>query len=148
MKTGASRPRRMGYTADMESARILIVDDDAKFLHFVSELLIGAGYDVHCTGEPLRAVEMAEALGPDLVILDISMPGKDGFQLARDLRARPKTKSVRIMFLTGYPQATNPKKVKETRGIAYLQKPFQSTNLLRIVKSLLLPSRRKQAKPF
>jgi len=132
----------------MASARILIVDDDPKFLHFVSELLIGAGYDVHCTGEPLRTLEMAETLGPDLVILDISMPGKDGFQLAQDLRSNPKTKSLRIMFLTGHPLASNPKKVKEVRGIAYLQKPFQSTNLLRIVKALLPPGRPKRAKPF
>jgi len=132
----------------MERSRILVVDDDSKFLHFVSELLIGAGYDVHCTGEPLRTVEMAEALGPDLVILDISMPGKDGFQLAQELRASPKTKSVRIMFLTGHPLATNPKKVKEVRGIAYLQKPFQSSNLIRIVKALLPPTRRKRSKPF
>jgi len=138
----------VGYTVGVGSARILIVDDDPKFLHFVSELLIGAGYDVHCTGEPLRAGEMAEALGPDLVVLDISMPGKDGFQLARELRANPKTKTVRIMFLTGHPLATNPKKVKEVRGIAYLQKPFQSTNLLRIVKALLPPRRLKRAKPF
>jgi len=130
------------------SSRILIVDDDPKFLHFVSELLIGAGYDVHCTGEPLRTLEMAEALGPDLVILDISMPGKDGFQLAQDLRSNPKTKSLRIMFLTGHPLASNPKKVKEVRGIAYLQKPFQSANLLRIVKALLPPGRPKRAKPF
>jgi DNA-binding response OmpR family regulator len=130
------------------SARILVVDDDPKFLHFVSELLIGAGYDVHCTGEPLRTVEMAEALIPDLVVLDISMPGKDGFQLAQDLRANAKTKSIRIMFLTGHPLATNPKKVKEVRGIAYLQKPFQSTNLIRIVKALLPPSRQKRLKPF
>jgi len=130
------------------SSRILIVDDDPKFLHFVSVLLIGAGYDVHCTGEPLRTLEMAEALGPDLVILDISMPGKDGFQLAQDLRSNPKTKSLRSMFLTGHPLASNPKKVKEVRGIAYLQKPFQSANLLRIVKALLPPGRPKRAKPF
>ena len=138
----------VGYTWGMGSARILVVDDDPKFLHFLSELLIGAGYDVHCTGEPLRTVEMAEVLGPDLVILDISMPGKDGFQLARDLRANRKTKSARIMFLTGHPVPTNPEKVKELKGIAYLRKPFQSTNLIRILKTLLPRSLPTRSKPF
>ncbi len=76
----------------MAPSRILVVDDDPKFLHFVSELLIGAGYDVHCTGDPLRTVEMAEALRPDLVVLDVSMPGKDGFEIARELGARSGTR--------------------------------------------------------
>jgi CheY-like chemotaxis protein len=122
----------------MKSARILIADDDPQFLHFVSELLIGAGYDVHCTGEPLQIVEMAEALAPDLVVLDIAMPGKDGFEVAQELRDSSKLKGVQFMFLTAYPAATHVRNAKESGGVAYLEKPVKSSTLLWMVKALLL----------
>jgi DNA-binding response OmpR family regulator len=127
----------------MANPRILVVDDDPKFLHFISEILIGAGYDVHCAAEPLKVVEMTEALVPNLVILDISMPGKDGFQVAKDLRASPKTKGVRCMFLTGHRAATHVKHAKEAGGVAYLEKPLKSSSLLWMVKTLLQKGRRK-----
>lgn len=122
----------------MNRARILIADDDPQFLHFVSELLIGAGYDVHCAGEPLRIVEMAEALVPDLVVLDIAMPGKDGFAIAQELRDSSKLKGVRCMFLTGHPAATHVRDAKDAGGVAYLEKPVKSSTLLWMVKALLL----------
>lgn len=117
--------------------RILVVDDDTKFLHFVTELLIGAGYDVRAAADPKQVVDMAEFLVPDLVILDISMPGKDGFKVARELRANTKTKRVRCMFITAHRAATHFKKAKEVGGAAYLEKPFQSSSLLWMVKTLL-----------
>lgn len=117
--------------------RILVADDDSKFLHFVTEVLIGAGYDVRAVSDPGRVVEMAEFLAPDLVILDISMPGKDGFQVAQELRATPKTKGVRCMFITGHREATHVKKAKEAGGVAYLEKPFQTSSLIWMVKTLL-----------
>lgn len=121
----------------MNRARILIADDDPQFLHFVSELLIGAGYDVHCTNEPLRIAEMAEALAPDLVVLDVAMPGKDGFEVARELRGSPKLKGVRCMFLTAHRAATHVRDAKEAGGLAYLEKPVKSSTLLWMVKALL-----------
>jgi len=117
--------------------RILVVDDDPKFLRFISELLIGAGYDVHCSEEPLKVLDMAETVQPRLVILDISMPGKDGFQVAKELRKSPKLKGVNLMFLTGHPAATNVKNAKAVGGVAYLEKPVRSSSLLWMVKALL-----------
>lgn len=121
----------------MNRPRILIADDDPQYLHFVSELLIGAGYDVHCTNEPLRIVEMAVALAPDLVVLDVAMPGKNGFEVALEMRANPKLKAVRCMFLTGHRAATQVRDAKEAGGVAYLEKPVKSSTLLWMVKALL-----------
>ena len=121
----------------MTNARILVVDDDPKFLRYVSELLIGAAYDVHCSEEPLRVLEMAENLQPTLVILDIGMPGKDGLQVAQELRASPKLKGMHLMFLTAHPAAEKFKEAKEVGGVAYLEKPFRSSSLLWMVKTLL-----------
>ncbi len=130
----------------MPSPSILLVDDDPKFLHFITEVLIGAGYDVHCTADPLRTVEMAEALKPDLVILDISMPGKDGFEIARDLRASSGVKAARILFLTAHRAATHIKSAKAAGGGAYLEKPVQSSRLLWMIKALLSDGPRRKAK--
>ena len=117
--------------------RILVADDDSKFLHFISKVLIGAGYDVRAASDPGKVMEMAEFMKPDLVILDISMPGKDGFQVAEELRASPKTKGVRCMFITGHREASHVKKAKDAGGVAYLEKPFQTSSLLWMVKTLL-----------
>jgi CheY-like chemotaxis protein len=117
--------------------RILAVDDDSKFLHFLTELLTGAGYDVRAASDPAQALEMAEFLAPDLVILDVSMPGKDGFEVALELRANPKTEGVRCMFITGHREAAHLKKAKDVGGVAYLEKPFQSSSLIWTVKTLL-----------
>lgn len=117
--------------------RIIVADDDSTFLHFVSELLIGAGYDVRAASDPGKVMEMAELLAPDLVILDISMPGKDGFGVAEELRRNPKTKGVRCMFITGHRESTHVKKAKDAGGVAYLEKPFQSSSLIWMVKTLL-----------
>jgi CheY-like chemotaxis protein len=121
----------------MARFRILVSDDDAKFLRFVTELLTGAGYDVWAASDSMKVVEMAELLSPHLVILDISMPGKDGFEVAGDLRANPKTRDVRIMFVTGYRNSTHVKRVKEVGSTAYLEKPFKSSTLIWMVKALL-----------
>lgn len=132
----------------MVSLRILIVDDDARFLHFVTELLIGAGYDAVGVADPGQAKELAATLKPDLVILDISMPRKDGFALARELRSDPNTTAVRIMFLTAHRAATHVKNARAAGGIAYLEKPFRSSSLLWMIKALLSggPGRKAKAR--
>ena len=117
--------------------RILVADDDSKFLRVVTETLIGAGYDVRAESDPTHVAEMARSLSPDLVILDISMPGKDGFEVARELRTDPLTRAIRCMFITGHRDSTNVKKAKESGGIAYLEKPFKSSSLAWMVKTLL-----------
>ena len=121
----------------MDTRRILVADDDEKFLRFVTELLIGAGYDVRAASDPGKVTEMAELFAPDLVILDISMPGKTGFEVAKDLQANPKTALVRCMFITAHRSSTHVKQAKESGGIAYLEKPFRSSSLLWMVKTLL-----------
>lgn len=128
----------------MAVKRILVADDDSKFLHLVTEVLIGAGYDVRAASDPGKIQEMAEFLKPDLVILDISMPGKDGFQVAEELRASPGTKGVRCMFITAHREATHVRKAKDVGGVAYLEKPFQTSSLLWMVKTLLAKRPRRQ----
>ncbi len=130
----------------MPTAHILIVDDEINFLHFVTEILIGAGYDAVGCSDPTQAVKLAATFKPDVVILDVSMPKKDGFQIAKELRRDPKTSAARIMFLTAHRAATNVKRAKAAGGIAYLEKPVRSSSLLWMIKALLSEGPGRKAK--
>jgi len=125
------------YTLSVEAKRILVADDDPKFLHLVSEVLTGAGYDVRTASDPTKVAEMAEQLRPELVILDISMPGRNGFEVARELHDHAQTKGVKCMFVTAYREPTQVKRAKEAGGIGYLEKPFRTSSLIWMVKTLL-----------
>ena len=117
----------------MAQHKVLVVDDDAKFLRFITEVLIGAGYDVRGIADPLMVIPLAEEFRPDLVILDITMPAKDGIQVAEDLKAR----GIPRMFLTGMPANQGMRAAREAGGMAYLEKPVASSRLLWAVKALL-----------
>jgi DNA-binding response OmpR family regulator len=119
------------------STRILVVDDDPRFLRFVTEVLIGAGYDVRGSEDPLTAVDMAQEFKPNLAILDISMPGMDGLELAKALRKRAKTNRMPAMFLTARKATDGMEDAKNTGAVAYLEKPVQSSKLLWMIKALL-----------
>jgi CheY-like chemotaxis protein len=121
---------------------ILVVDDDPKFLRFSTEILIGAGYDVHAASDPAQVKTMVASLAPDLIILDISMPGKDGFEVARELRASENTKHVPCMFITAHRDSTHVRNAKDAGGVAYLEKPVRSSSLIWMVKSLLSKQQR------
>lgn len=115
----------------------MVIDDDPKFLHFVTELLTGAGYDVRGAADPLVATAMAEEFAPELILCDVVMPGKDGLELAQELRSMEKTRAIPIMFLTARKASEGLKPATATGAVAYLEKPVQSSKLLWMIKSLL-----------
>jgi DNA-binding response OmpR family regulator len=117
--------------------KILVVDDDTTFLHFITEVLIGAGYDVRGTEQPLSAATLAEEFKPHLILLDIAMPGKDGLQLADEFRSNEQTAHTPRVFLTARPARETMPPAKEAGGVAYLQKPVKTSTLLWTVKAIL-----------
>ena len=117
--------------------RILVVDDEPQFLRFVTEVLIGAGYDIRGTHDPLAAVGLAESFKPHMMILDMSMPGMDGLDLAEELRKGTKTSDIPVMFLTARKASDGVEDAKESGAVAYLEKPIQSSRLLWMIKALL-----------
>lgn len=125
----------------MAQSKILVVDDEPNFLRFVTELLIGAGYDLRGTSDPLGAAILAEEFHPDLMICDVMMPGIDGLRLACDLRSKDATKAIPIMFLTARKASEALEAATATGAVAYLEKPVQSSKLLWMIKSLLENSR-------
>ena len=116
---------------------ILIVDDLAENLHFLSTVLTSQGYKVRSALSGPVAVNVAKAAQPDLVLLDIKMPDMDGYQVCRQLKADPLTQDIPIIFLSALTQTTDIVKAFNTGGIDYIPKPFQSEELLARVNTHL-----------
>jgi DNA-binding response OmpR family regulator len=113
---------------------ILVVDDDPRLCRLVSRQLTREGYSVRTAsgGEEMRRL-ISEAL-PDLVILDLMLPGEDGFSLARELRAQS---SVGIVMLTGKTDTIDKIVGLEVGADDYVTKPFDERELLARVRSVL-----------
>ena len=77
---------------------------------------------------------MAERLRPALAILDVSMPEKDGFELAKEIRSRSRTARIRVMFLTSQKTGEHIEEARDSGALAYLEKPFKGEDLLRMVE--------------
>lgn len=114
------------------------MDDDPKILETVTRVLEEAGFEVHTTKHSAKAAHLAERIRPALAILDVSMPEKDGFDLARQIRSRSKTARTRVMFLTAQQTGPHIEEARESGALGYLQKPFKGEDLLRMVKSVFL----------
>ena len=121
---------------DLADARILIVDDvKANVDVLVQALRDDYKLSVALSGE--SALRSAEKSPPDLVLLDIMMPGLDGYEVCRRLRAGPATQDVPVMFLSSLDEAANKAQGFEVGGNDYLTKPFAVVEAKARVRSLL-----------
>lgn len=121
--------------------RILLVDDEPEILRAVKFYLEDEDFEVHTTEEGERAVELAEALRPDLIILDVMMPVTDGVQVCRQLRTRTRTRLIPIIFLTAREAVEDKIKGLEAGGDDYITKPFSNQELLARIKAHIKRSR-------
>ena len=118
----------------MSHNKILIVDDDPNIREVLAVLLSSEGYRVSTAENGLEALKLQDSEKPNLVILDIMMPGMDGVEVCARIRARS---SVPILFLTAKSQDTDKVDAYTSGGDDYLVKPFSQTELLMKIKSLL-----------
>ncbi len=119
------------------SKRLLVVDDEPSLLQAVAVCLRAEGYEVTTARSGAEAlVRLSESL-PDLVVSDIRMPGMDGYQLARQLRASPRTALIPIVFLTAKDETSDRIAGFRSGVDAYLTKPFEPDELLAVVLSII-----------
>jgi signal transduction histidine kinase len=117
--------------------RILIVDDNVEAALTLAELLALDGHETHVAHDGPSAVEAARRLSPDVAILDIGLPGFDGFEVARRLRAEPELRGLLLVALSGWVQPDDRARSREAGFDHHLAKPVQ----LRSLELVLLEAR-------
>ncbi len=116
---------------------ILVVDDDPDIARFVEVNLRTHGFDVHVAADGMEALERAQQVRPDLMLVDVMMPRLDGFQVVQRLRADPRTQNMSIIMLTAK-ALTADKVLGLTAGADdYIIKPFDPVELIARVKGTL-----------
>ncbi len=116
---------------------ILIVDDTPTNLDILSEALSDAGYDVAIATSGERALQQLQRRSVDLILLDVMMPGIDGFQTCRRLKADPKTSDIPVIFMTALVDASSKIKGFNCGAVDYIIKPFQEPEVLARVRTHL-----------
>jgi DNA-binding response OmpR family regulator len=118
--------------------RVLVVDDEPMVREVVTSYLERDGYQVDATGDGSTALDMARARPPDLLILDVMLPSKDGFSVLQELR---KTSSVPVILLTARTEETDRVLGLELGADDYVVKPFSPRELTARVRSVLRRTR-------
>ncbi len=113
-----------------ETSVILIVDDTPTNLEVLSEGLTYAGFEVAVATSGERAIKQAEYEPPHLILLDVMMPGIDGFETCRRLKANPITKDIPIIFMTALTDVVDKVKGLSLGAVDYITKPFQQAEVL------------------
>jgi DNA-binding response OmpR family regulator len=116
------------------SKSVLVVDDEPKIVEVVGDYLRSAGFSVTTAADGEGAIAMARARPPDLVVLDLGLPGRDGLDVARDLR---RSSPVPIIMLTARREETDRVLGLELGADDYLVKPFSPRELLARVRAVL-----------
>ena len=122
------------------SGRILVVDDEEDIRILVSELLSQEGYEVSSAEDGCECLKMLSGGIPDLLIVDMMMPGMTGVQLCERIRRNKRTADVSIIFLTvvRLQDLENGKATMKRLGIrGYVTKPFESRDLIATVKKIM-----------
>jgi len=110
--------------AESEKKTVLVVDDAPANIRVVNEILHGT-YKIRIATDGAKALELAAGTpGPDLILLDVVMPGMNGYEVCSHLKADPATRDIPVIFLTGQTEITDETKGFETGAVDYIHKPF------------------------
>ena len=120
-----------------QGASILVVDDDPEIVTMLTTRLGHRGYKVSSAGDGHRALELARREKPDLVLLDVMMPGKSGWEVARALKQDPVTQSIKIVMVTAIGEQVNEITSPLYGADAHVDKPFEFERLERVISGLL-----------
>lgn len=120
-----------------QPVRLLIVDDNVDAADAISTLLSLNGFDVESAHDPAAAMERAIAFDPDVVLLDIGLPGMTGFELASKLHAHPAVARAKLIAITGYGQAGDTEHARDVGFDGYLVKPVDMEELRACIDAIL-----------
>ncbi len=120
---------------DTSRGRLLVVDDKLENLDILLDYLKLEGFEVLLAHNGLDAIQLAQDQQPDVILLDVMMPGIDGFETCQRLKAQDVTKHIPVIFMTALSGTKNTIKGFDVGGVDYVVKPFQSQELLARVQT-------------
>lgn len=119
------------------SKKIMIVDDEPNIVLALKYLMEEEGFDVQCYYDGDTAVENVTKVIPDLIILDVMMPGKDGFSVAKYIRNQPELENTAIIFLTAKGTSQDKMEGYGSGAESYIVKPFDNDEIVARVHEVL-----------
>jgi len=120
-----------------EATRVLVIDDEAPIRLLCRVNLEAEGMDVLEAADGPSGLETARAETPDVVLLDVMMPGLDGWRVAEELLDDPRTEAIPIVFLTARAELRDRARGIDLGGVDYVTKPFNPVELAPLVRDLL-----------
>jgi CheY-like chemotaxis protein len=122
------------------AAKILIIEDNERNRAILRDILVFAGYEVIEAPNGREGLESARKNLPALVLLDIQMPGMDGYEVGRTLKADPSTKNIIIIAVTSYAMEGDKAKILAAGIDDYVSKPYDIMDMLELVKKKVAPA--------
>lgn len=119
------------------TASILVVDDDPEIVSMLETRLTKRGYKVTTAPDGHKALEVARKERPDLVLLDVMMPGKSGWEVAKALKSDAATQDIKIVMVTAIGERMNAMTSPIAGADAHIDKPFEFEKLEGVIKSLV-----------
>ena len=120
-----------------QAKTVLIVEDNELNMKLFNDLLEAHGYRVLQTRDGLTALEIARQHMPDLIIMDIQLPGIDGYEVTRRIKANPALRHIPVIAVTSYALSGDDVKALEAGCDAYVTKPFDPAELLGKIRGYL-----------
>jgi CheY-like chemotaxis protein len=129
----------------MEGNAILIVDDNPVNMKLIRILLAGEGYDIRTASDANEALAVLREFRPGLILMDIQLPGIDGLELTRRLKAAPATRDIPILGLTAYAMKGDEERILAAGCDGYIPKPINTRTLPKFIRECLERSAMKSA---
>lgn len=123
--------------SDAIKPQVLLAEDEPNIAMSLSFILERSGIDVVTTADGSQVESMAHAIRPDLLILDIMLPNKSGFDVLRGIRANKSTQALPVLVLSARGQNMDIERARELGANDYLTKPYSNQEVVERVKSLL-----------
>jgi CheY-like chemotaxis protein len=127
-------------------SRILLADDSQQALRLGEQILTGEGLQVVSVTDGATALRRLQDADPDVLITDVFLPTKNGFELARYIKAQPEQKHIRVVFAAGVADQFDEQDAKNAGAEAILRKPFEASALLAAVRPLLAQAKAEREK--
>ncbi|SMY09574.1 response regulator transcription factor [Flavimaricola marinus] len=117
--------------------RVLLIEDEPNIIEAISFILSRDGWTVHTHSDGETAADRVRSLPPDVIILDVMLPGRSGFDILRDIRSDPATQDLPVMMLTARGQTKDRELAEQLGANHFMTKPFSNAEVLTHIRALL-----------